>query len=1166
MEVSVAMKGSLLRALLASALLLVILDHRADEEPRIVSIALEGDDVVVEVQVPEGVGEVILESRGRLLAGNWIPRRVVRTGGGEETLVLRVPRNRSMEMLRVIGNATPRLPSAFYEGERTFAGPIRTAQFRLMPVMEDGTALTEVAGPETDREVVESDIWRIAGDRLYFFNRYLGLQVLDISDPDAPVLEGNLHLPASGEQMYVLASGHAVLLARDSCSYFGGGAESRVVLVDTAGGTPSLVASIPVAGRILESRMVGSALYVASQTYRPMTEWDEDGRIVEERWDWGTWVSSHDLSDPGTPVTRDEFWIPGSGHVIHATPRHLFVSTQGRSGRWWQSQVEVIDISSPDGKLSRLSSITPAGRVADKFKMNMSGDVFTVISEVGGNDRLTRLETWDLSTPERPVRMGSVDVGRGERLYATRFDGDKAYIVTYFRIDPLWVVDLSDPSSPVISGELEVPGWSTYIQPLGDRLLSIGIDDTEGFRVAVSLFDVADPSRPGLLSRVPLGTSHSWSEANYDEKALGFLPDAGLVLVPFGSWEEEGRSTGVQLVEIGDDQLFLRGSIDDEVTPRRTALHRDRILSLSGKSLLTVDASDLDSPALVHRLDLSWAVDRVYRSGDHLVELTRGNRWNNESPAVRIVAGDNPEVVLSRVDLGDLPVIGARIDQGRLYLVQSEGDHGWYAPLEEGGEGDEEEASVDLRLSVLDVSGLPSIPVLSSADHVIEGTRGFSGATLHFTGEGVVTVSLDESVYFFRRGFWDDIIWPWGGQRRRFLTFSLPDAELLSDVRVDPENSWESSEVYQQDALLCMSFREEVETHPPEEEDPLSDDPEPGIRKQLYFLHVVDFSDPSFPVSRERVNIPGTLVGLGRDGTLLYTLAPHWDEETGKTDWVPWLDASAYDGVAAHLVDSVRLSRHWQHPVRVEDDLVHIGIPGGNSRGEPDTDHLALYRVTDRARWEKRAEVPLPREARSLHLLGDLLLAQVQEDVWFFDRSQPESLRFLGVGRPPGCFGLSLEHADASADGGILVPGGDYGISRLVPVPDAQQVAAVHWGRDRGTDCEKDCYLRLEIRSHGVEAEDGDREYASHHGLAPGLWGDLLAAVDLPAMETLARTLECADCETGPREWIRVFTHAGAVHLTWPGGRADGPTLPDGTDAVASLVDILVEIHGTIER
>jgi uncharacterized secreted protein with C-terminal beta-propeller domain len=59
-----------------------------------------------------------------------------------------------------------------------------------------------------------------------------------------------------------------------------------------------------------------------------------------------------------------------------------------------------------------------------------------------------------------------------------------------------------------------VPGWSTYIQPLGDRLLSIGIDNVEGWRVSVSLFDVADPAKPGLLSRVPIGTNHSWSEAN----------------------------------------------------------------------------------------------------------------------------------------------------------------------------------------------------------------------------------------------------------------------------------------------------------------------------------------------------------------------------------------------------------------------------------------------------------------------------------------------------------------------------------------------------------------------------------------------------------------------------------------------------------------------------
>ena len=83
--------------------------------------------------------------------------------------------------------------------------------------------LTEGAGGEK-REVVESDIWRLEGDRMYFFNQYRGLQIVDLSNVDQPQLMGEMELPAAGEQMYLVDAGHAVLLARNSCSYWSGDA------------------------------------------------------------------------------------------------------------------------------------------------------------------------------------------------------------------------------------------------------------------------------------------------------------------------------------------------------------------------------------------------------------------------------------------------------------------------------------------------------------------------------------------------------------------------------------------------------------------------------------------------------------------------------------------------------------------------------------------------------------------------------------------------------------------------------------------------------------------------------------------------------------------------------------------------------------------------------
>ena len=71
--------------------------------------------------------------------------------------------------------------------------------------------------------------------------------------------------------------------------------------------------------------------------------------------------------------------------------------------------------------------------------------------------------------------LGKTDyLAKGEKMYSTRFIGSKAYLVTYKTIDPLFVIDLSDSSSPKVLGKLKIPGYSTYLHPY-DETHIIGI-------------------------------------------------------------------------------------------------------------------------------------------------------------------------------------------------------------------------------------------------------------------------------------------------------------------------------------------------------------------------------------------------------------------------------------------------------------------------------------------------------------------------------------------------------------------------------------------------------------------------------------------------------------------------------------------------------------------
>ena len=138
------------------------------------------------------------------------------------------------------------------------------------------------------------------------------------------------------------------------------------------------------------------------------------------------------------------------------------------------------------------------------------------------------------------VEIGSVgDMGQGERIYSVRFIGEAAYVVTFRQVDPLYVVDLSDPESPSVSGELKIPGYSAYLHPLGDgMILGVGQDaDDDGRTLGAkaSLFDVSDPSNPTEISSWRL--ADTYTDVEWEHLAFLYWDPADLVVLPVQSWE-----------------------------------------------------------------------------------------------------------------------------------------------------------------------------------------------------------------------------------------------------------------------------------------------------------------------------------------------------------------------------------------------------------------------------------------------------------------------------------------------------------------------------------------------------------------------------------------------------------------------------------------------------
>jgi uncharacterized secreted protein with C-terminal beta-propeller domain len=151
------------------------------------------------------------------------------------------------------------------------------------------------------------------------------------------------------------------------------------------------------------------------------------------------------------------------------------------------------------------------------------------------------------------------DVGElapGERIYSTRFVGDRGYVVTFRQVDPLFVIDLKNPAAPAVLGQLKIPGFSEYMHPLDEgHLLTIGrdVDETTNRRggLALQIFDVTNAVSPKLVHKHVFDPSEwGYSEASQNHKAFTYFADRKLLSFPFYAYSDGGMRSSAELFKI----------------------------------------------------------------------------------------------------------------------------------------------------------------------------------------------------------------------------------------------------------------------------------------------------------------------------------------------------------------------------------------------------------------------------------------------------------------------------------------------------------------------------------------------------------------------------------------------------------------------------------------
>jgi uncharacterized secreted protein with C-terminal beta-propeller domain len=326
-------------------------------------------------------------------------------------------------------------------------------------------------------------------------------------------------------------------------------------------------------------------------------------------------VTTIDLAKGLAPI--DSTGVMTDGRIVYASPTSLYVATESWSSRPLpatpqdapdsvKTQIHAFDISQPS-KVSYLGSGSVPGYLLSQWSLSDFQGVLRVVSTDtpawwgdSSGDSQSFLTTFRAGGGQLNQVGQLGGLGQGERVYAVRFIGNDAYVVTFKQVDPLHTIDVSDPAHPKLLGMLTLPGYSAYLHPIGDNLLlGIGQDigaHNEPTGTQISLFDVSDLAHPTRIAHASLG--QGWSAAESDHHAFLYWPATGLVMVPFGQ-----QAVGMHVGKGGIDEIGRIVQLDAKTSSlpeiERSLVVRGAVLTVSMQG---VKASDLKTLA-----DLGWA-------------------------------------------------------------------------------------------------------------------------------------------------------------------------------------------------------------------------------------------------------------------------------------------------------------------------------------------------------------------------------------------------------------------------------------------------------------------------------------------------------------------------------------------------------------------------------
>ncbi len=348
---------------------------------------------------------------------------------------------------------------------------------------------------------------------------------------------------------------------------------------------PVLVKTFGISGSPITSRMTGDCVYVLTQ----QCIWDRvdliSPKVIEndtigamEASDIHYDPSSSDISsfinimavDVKTLASNYTSVLAGYSSTVYMSHSALFLTFQKMTGGgpiFLNGNVAVSDSSQFQYTTSiyRIDidglSMVPAARgevpgwLLNQFSMDEKDGYLRVATTSGWGDSSNDVFVLD---SDLNITGRLEGLALNERIYASRFIGDMLYLVTFRQVDPLFVINLTDPANPRLVGELKVPGFSAYLHPVdADHLIGVGMIDGS---VKVSLFDISDPEHPREASNVTV-PGWSYTQALYDYKAVLYDPEQRLLVLPITSYDNRtwNITSAAYLFKVNGTQVEMAG-------------------------------------------------------------------------------------------------------------------------------------------------------------------------------------------------------------------------------------------------------------------------------------------------------------------------------------------------------------------------------------------------------------------------------------------------------------------------------------------------------------------------------------------------------------------------------------------------------------------------------